>query len=308
MKEIKAKELDKIRWILIITSYILIVLDVGLDNLETFYNVLFAIVLILILISSILAIIFLLIKNNTVTKGLRGSFIIVLILAGFSYFFAEYLYNTVDIINFRQYFIILDSSAVIFFVSGTYCFISYLYRLEKILLSFIFIIVLGLVISRFTIDEARSVVAFMMALSSIGFLYLAITIIKRDDKRQFRMSVAPFYYVLAFCYAVLAIKYASYRPALTFTLDTVGVIIYLLSCIGIFIMLPFSNFIEWSKSQKQNFKRLLLIPYIFFFLVFSLKFLLPEQTYRKIFFQDYAAKEKVFFDLQEYDIDENKLD
>ena len=82
----------------------------------------------------------------------------------------------------------------------------------------------------------------------------------------------------------------------------------LLSCLGLFVVLPFSGFIEWTEKQKHSFKRLLLIPYIFLFLVFSLKFLLPDSTYKKFFSQDYAIKEKVFFKLEDYDIKDKSLD
>jgi len=70
--------------------------------------------------------------------------------------------------------------------------------------------------------------------------------------------------------------------------------------------LPFSNYLEWPESQKKSFKRLIFLPFIFFLILFSLKFLLPENKYRKIFFKEYGGKEIIQFRMEDYKIDFTK--
>jgi len=63
------------------------------------------------------------------------------------------------------------------------------------------------------------------------------------------------------------------------------------------------DFIEWSKPQRQAFKRLIILPLILFLLIFSLKFLLPGNVYRKIFFKEYSETKKIYFEMKDYEVD-----
>jgi H+/Cl- antiporter ClcA len=106
--------------------------------------------------------------------------------------------------------------------------------------------------------------------------------------------------------ALFFLKFTESRPAFISVYDIIGVVGFLLTCLALFIILPFSNFIEWSKSQKQSFKRLIIMPLILFLLIFSLKFLLPGNVYRKVFFKEYSEAKKIYFDMKDYEIDFTK--
>ncbi|MBA7526562.1 hypothetical protein ES705_18724 [subsurface metagenome] len=302
----KIEKLHKIRWILVISSFLFWELLITVGNIDAFPEALEIITFFISLIVSILAFIFLLYKRITLQAKLRKFLIILLSVTAVFYLLTEHIFLLNEVLIFDLYWSIYISIIFIFILASIYCFTSYLHRVENILLCLVFGILIGLVLNRFGIDEAGVMVVFFLALSSFGFIFLAITSIKGEDDKQYKRSVVPFYFVLAVCNATLALKFSSYQPALTSTLDLVGVIVFLVSCIALFITMPFSNFIEWSKSQKQNFQKLILIPFVFFLLVFSLKFLLPDPTYRKIFFQEYTKKQKVYFGMDDYEIDIEK--
>lgn len=297
----KTEKLNKIRWILIISSFLL--LEFNMIGDWYLPEAIIIVTAIIWLGACIFSIIFLVRKKDTLQTNLRGFLVILLSITVVLFLLAKYVLP-LDEIPARIIWMIFDSLRGIIFLAGIYCFVSYLHKVEKNLFGFVFGIILGLGLNRFGFDEAIVIVVILLALSSFGFIFLAITSIKGEDDKQYKRSVVPFYFVLAFCYAIIALKFSSYKPALTSTLDLIGVIVFLLSCIALFITIPFSNFIEWSKSQKQTFQKLVLVPFVFFLLVFSLKFLLPETTYQKLFFKDYAKKEKVYFGMDDYKIKE----
>ncbi len=301
-KVMKTEKLNKTRWILIISSILLGVAIVIGDWL--FPDTLVIVTIITWSGACIFSIILLFQKKDTLQNKLRRFLVILLSLTAVLFLFIKYVLPF-DEFSTRINWMTFDSLRIVFIMAGTYCFLSYLHRVEKILFGFVFGIILGLGLNRLGFHEAGGIVVFFLALSSFGFIYLAISTIKRGDSKQYKRSIVPFYFVLAVCNAILALKFSSYKPALTDTLDLVGVIVFLLSCVALFITMPFSNFIEWSKSQKQAFQKLILIPFAFFLLVFSLKFLLPDTTYRKIFFKEYTEKEKAYFGMEEYKIEED---
>jgi hypothetical protein len=45
---------------------------------------------------------------------------------------------------------------------------------------------------------------------------------------------------------------------------------------------------------------------ILFLLIFSLKFLLPGNVYRKIFFKEYSETKKIYFEMKDYEVDFTK--
>jgi len=304
-KVMKTEKLNKTRWMFIISSFLLIVFlnitDYIPDSLPGAVIIVSALIW---LGTFIFSIIFLTKKKDTLQPKLRRFLIILLTGIVIIYLISEYILQLDEILNRPLYQLIQYFSEDMVIIAGTYCFVSFLHRVEKILFGFVFGIILGLGLNRFGIDEAGSIVVFFLALSSFGFIFLARTLIKGEDGKQYKRSVVPYYFVLAFCYAIIALKFSSFQPALTSTLDLIGVIVFLLSCIALFISMPFSNFIEWSKSQKLSFQKLILVPFAFFLLVFSLNFLLPETTYRKIFFKEYTKKQKVYFKMEEYEIEE----
>jgi len=47
------------------------------------------------------------------------------------------------------------------------------------------------------------------------------------------------------------------------------------------------------------------MPLLLFLIIFSLKFLLPDSTYRKIFYKEYSEKGAIYFDMKDYKVDFN---
>jgi len=180
-------------------------------------------------------------------------------------------------------------------------------KIEFMLLGLIIVIIIGFIINRLGVEEGSFITPFAFLLSSIGFIYLvfkSIPVFKMN--KSIGIIFMSFYSINATLNALLLIKFLSVNPALNSVYDTIGVVIFLIACLTLFIILPFSNFVDWSKSLKKSFKRLILTPLILFLFIFSLKFLLPDNTYRKIFFKEYSKKEKIHFEMKDYTIDFSK--
>jgi small-conductance mechanosensitive channel len=183
-------------------------------------------------------------------------------------------------------------------------FISFIDRVELILLGLIPVIITGFIINRFGVSEGEFIIPFAFLLSAIGFIILVFRSrhLLRTSKTKGLIFVL-LYSVIAILNSLLLIKFLGTRPALNNVYDTIGVVIFLLACLALFIILPFSNFTEWPANQKLSFKRLIITPLIVFLLIFSLKFLLPDKIYRSIFFKEYSQNETIHFQMVDYKVD-----
>jgi hypothetical protein len=184
------------------------------------------------------------------------------------------------------------------------CYICYLEKIEIQLLVYVFAIVAGFIANRLGVDDGEAVILFGFLLSSAGFIYLifkSITLYK-SNKTTGRLFIF-FYTVFSVLNTLFLLKFTGSRPALNNFYDTTGVVIFLIACLTLFIILPFSNYVDWPRAQKLTFKRLIIVPLIFFLLIFAFKFLLPANTYRSIFFKEYSQKERVHFGMEDYKID-----
>lgn len=303
-KVMKIEKLHKIRWILIISSILFVGLFITVLNIDTFPEALQIIASIISLIVIILAFIFLLYKRITLQAKLRKFLIILLSVTAVFCLLTEHISLLNELLKHDLYWVIYVSIFAIFILSSIYCFTSYLHRVENILLCLVFGILIGLVLNRFGINEASFIVGLCLFFTSYGFLFLSITTLKKlKENKYYGRLVSPFYFVIFFIYSILFIKFSSAQPAFTSTLDTVGAIIFILASITLFISMPFTNFTDWAKPQKQVFYKVILLPFLFFLIVFSLTFLLPDTTYRKIFFIEFSKKEKVHFRMDDYEID-----
>ena len=107
--------------------------------------------------------------------------------------------------------------------------------------------------------------------------------------------------------AIFFVKFLQWEAASINTIDYVGVLCFIGACLLLFASLPFLDFIEWSRTQKRFFYRVFIIPMLFLFILFSLKFLIPGNAYQKLFFPGYKEKEekeKVYFNMKKYEIKE----
>ena len=302
----KPSTLNKLRWILIFLSPLLCVLipiciDIDWKN-DILQKICNWTVGILWLVSSILILIFFLYNRPSIKSNLKG-FILFLIPVSLALWFVFSFIKYSYIIDYLRLF-----SLYIFILSIVLTLICYLEKLETFLLILLLLVLIGLFLNRIsTSDIGQTALLTSLGISSFGFFCLGILSLKtiKENKIKGRVFVI-FYIIIGSLNAILFLKFASYRPEFIGIYDIIGVIIFLSSCLALFIVLPYSNFLEWSDSQKRSFKRLILISFIFFLLIFSLRFLLPQTTYTKIFYKNSIRKEIIHFHMEDYKLDFSK--
>lgn len=250
-------------------------------------------------INTITLLILFIYKNSTININLK-KFILLLIPFSlilyllFTYVFKE-SYLTGYLIGGAIFFLIYS------IVFSIICFYEYI---GNVLVGLVFTILIGFILNRVGAPEGGAIIQVSFLLSSLGFVYLIFKTIRvnKTNKPTGRVFIL-FYSAIAVLNTIFFLKFTEVRPAFNSAYDIIGVIIFLLTCLMLFIILPFSNFIEWTKTQKQAFKHLIILPLILFLVIFSLKFLMPEKVYRKIFFKEYSDTKKIYFEMKDYEID-----
>lgn len=297
----KTLKLNLLRWIFFLLSGpLLFLIGVGIDFWEP--KIIPWVFIILWLINIIILLVLLIYKNSSIGAGLKKTMVTLIPLSFLSYIIFSYVLKSSRIIDYFS-----GGSAFILIYSAILCLICYFNKIENILVGLIGLILIGFILNRFGISEGVTIITISFLLSSLGFIYLVFKTIPvyKTNQRTGRILMV-FYGVIAVLNALFFLKFTEYRPAFSSAYDIIGVVIFLLACLTLFILLPFSNFIEWTKPQKQGFKRLIIMPLVLFLVIFSLKFLLPENVYRKVFFKEYSETKKVYFDMKDYEIDFTK--
>ena len=304
LKNIEPAKLNKIRLLTLIAAFIFITVSDSFTNANLFPNLevglgITAFVVYLFLITLILF------KRETVNRNFIRVLIILICVSGLVFLYFEYsdIYYELP----RSLYWIINDVSIITSISVIILFyFLYLHKTDIIIPVLIIVILIGLFLNRVGLeDEAIVIIILGFGLSSISFIYMSFRSLRDflDNKFAGRLffSIGV---ILAFCNATFFIKFNTWEAAHTSTIDFVAAIFFLIACILLFASMPFSNFIEWSKRQKQLFYRLFLIPMFFLLLLFSLKFLLPGTTYQKLFFKGYIEKEKTYFGMDDYEIKE----
>jgi hypothetical protein len=172
----------------------------------------------------------------------------------------------------------------------------------------ILVILVGLFLNRIGFKgPAGSILIFTFMLFTVSLLYIGFrSLVQFRNNRFMSRLLFSLGLVLAFCSISLLIKFAKWEAAHISAMDYLGAIVFLIACIILFAAMPFSNFIEWTKRQKKFFFRLVLTPMVFFLIMFSLKFLLPGDSYQKMFFKGFSEKEKTFFGMDKYTLEEQE--
>ncbi len=306
MSAVNVKKLLRLSWlfgILTVALFPFVIVLAQFMSIENYVHLmLFGLFGLFVLVLGIISIGFLIGVRSQLSGKERKPYIILTVISGLLFIIVSIL---PDSFSDKLYFLAIGVCIVgIFFLSFIYVFTLYLHLFDYIFLVLLGGIVIGLILNQFGIQIARFIIGFCFFLSFLGFLFTAIMHSKRTkENKPFRRIVSSFCYINCFIFLLLFFKFSSEQPAFTRTLDAIGVILFLLASITLFIILPFSNFIEWLKSQRQFFYRVILLPFLFFLVVFSLTFLLPDSTYRKIFFIEFSSKEKVHFDMKDYESD-----
>jgi hypothetical protein len=179
--------------------------------------------------------------------------------------------------------------------------IFYMDILDKLIPAFIPVIIAGIIANRL----AGQVLAIWLlgagfGLSFEAFLLIVIKAFSEGRKNRFYLVLLTvFSLVLGVCYILFLVRFTEYYPAKEDKFDTIIIIIFLILSLGLLISMPFSGFTGWTDKQRKIFNRAVLIPMVFVFLIFSMKFLLPSDTYRKLFFKEFT-NERVHFDMKDY--------
>ena len=304
LKNIKPATLNRLRWIFLIAPFLWLVL---LDLLDWFYdlpNWLGSTAVILLMAAVIILALLMMVRKETISGKIIRFIIFLTIFSGLTYILAQYI--PLWKIDRNVYYIVTEVSAATAFSLVVLLYIIYFRFVEIIMPLSILIILAGLLMNRFGAENEAVAILFLgFGFVSVGFIQASIRSLRYFEKNSFvRRLLFLLGFILAFCGAVFLVKFSSWEGAHTSTLDFVGAIFFLVACLLLFAAMPFSNFIEWTKKQKQFFYRVFLTTMIFFLVLFSLKFLLPGTSYQKLFFKGYAQKEKVFFGMKKYELKE----
>ena len=297
----KTSKLNLLRWtFFLLSGPLLLLIGVGIDDSKS--KILPWIFFILWIINIIILLVLLIYKNSSIGAGFKKTLITLIPLSLLAYLLFSYVLKSSNIID---YFV--GGSAFILVYSTILSLICYYNIIESILVGLIALILIGFILNRFGFSEGVTIITISFLLSSLGFIFLVFkTIPVYKANRPTGRILMVFYSVIAVLNALFFLKFTEYRPQFSSAYDIIGVVIFLLACLTLFIILPFSNFIEWAKPQKQGFKRLIIMPLVFFLIIFSLKFLLPGNVYRKVFFKEYSETKKIYFDMKDYEIDFSK--
>ena len=307
MKEINVKKLLRVAWIFaILTMCTLPFIRLLAENLsedDVIQNMLVGSYGFLVILLGLASIGFLNGISGRLTPKQKKPFLILTITSGLLFLFFAFLFPLS-----RIPYLVLETITFgllgVFVLACIYSLTCYLGMFDRIFIGLFSGIVAGLILNRIGIGVAGFFVGLFCFLSFYGFLFHAILHLRKSkEHKQFRRMVALFCFVNSLIFLLLFFKFSSDKPAFTKSLDAIGVVIFLFATIALFISMPFSNFMEWLKSERQTFYKVILLPFLFYLVVFSLTFLLPDSTYRKIFFIEYSKTEKVHFWMEDYESD-----
>jgi hypothetical protein len=250
--------------------------------------------------------ILIIIKPKAIGKQFRITLAILFGIGLILWFFNSYYLEPKEMLSYKWKWTIYDFSAILCIGTVSLFFLTHFYNTQIIAPFMIPIIVAGLVLNRLAVESE----AYFMI--SIGFVFictaclreaiLALFLMKRSmfQKRLFFISCT----LLSVCYALYFYGFANYLYVSNYIVELIGTILFFVLCIYLFVAMPFSNFVEWAEKTRTKFIQLILIPCIFLFILFSVRFVLPPETYKKLFFTEYAENKeyKVHFGMKDYKV------
>jgi hypothetical protein len=248
--------------------------------------------------------ILLLIRTHTVTTRFIW---IQVILFGFGVFFWFFTYFDFPDGDFwRGVWWTMDSVGIVLSIGAALSLLFiFLHRALLLIPMLIGCIVLGLILNRLGADSEGEYLIIMGFLSiSILCLREAITSYNQFRKKLFRRRLFFFVGILLFiCNILFFLQFASYEFSTFGVFDLLQTIVLLITILFLLIAMPFSNYMDWVKHSRLKFKRVILLPTLFLYLLLAIRFVLPEETYRKIFFREHAQKE-IQYNMKDYKLDE----
>lgn len=254
------------------------------------------------LISCVALIILFIYKRSTINKAIRRTLLYLIPVSIAGNLIIAHLFDDSVVADY------LAAGFLFTFLSATtVSIINYSDKIEWILSAFIPVLIIGFILNRIGMAEGQYIIPFAFFVLSIGFFYYAFkTLLGNNSNRKAGRILSSFYIINGLLNALLFLKFCESQPAFFSFYDISGAILFIMACIALFIIMPLSDFVDWSIQMKKSFKRLVIMPLIIFLVIFSLKFLLPDNTYRRIFFKEYSEKKKDYFLMKEYEIDFTK--
>jgi len=178
----------------------------------------------------------------------------------------------------------------------------------KGVLGLLLLIVISIILQRFFFTNNRMegylFTAFILLtlLTGCGMYLYGVRCLLKVEKNPYLKIVS--------CLACLFIAFGSTLFALIMSSERVHVLelIYFIPAILltliVLLSLPVSGYINWTSLHKKILKKIM-ISWLFFFLIFSVRFVFPEY-FRKIEIKDYNPAYQ--FDMQDYELqDKNGL-
>ena len=244
----------------------------------------------------------LLVKRSTVTSTFR-ILLVILFGTGVLFWFLHYIPFPKTEFFHNLEWIFWDISLIFVISFPILLLFCYIDRTTYFIPILIPVIIIGLILNRLGVEsEAEYFIFFGYFLISaclfIESIYSIIQFRKMLLLKRFFFFVSLF---LCICTSVLFVQYASYEAKTLGIYDLIQIIFFLLAALFLFIVLPFSNYMEWAGKLKRHFTRIILLPAVFLFVLLSMRFVLPPETYQKIFFKEHTGS-VTHFHMEDYKI------
>lgn len=171
-----------------------------------------------------------------------------------------------------------------------------------------FSVLLGLLISSFILKRqdfsgGSQVIVGVSGVFSTGLIMLAIKSIVTIQKNRY-LSIVMFICLIILSVIITGIMLKWQRWPGGDLLMNCGSILMIVVSLIVLLTLPNSGFIKWSKHHKDILLKTLVLPWVFFLVFTSFRYLLPDKTYLKIFYSD--ATTDIRFNMNDYPIDNQK--
>lgn len=144
----------------------------------------------------------------------------------------------------------------------------------------LFYIISSLVLKRINLGDPETHLEFGFIMIGCGMYLFGLKCIFIIEKNRFLKSVSFFACLLIYFGSLLMISLSS--TYVTTTIIIYSISIFLLTLI-VLLTLPLSGYIEWSSLHKSILKKIL-IPWIFFLVVISIRFVFPDLN--SLFFRE----------------------
>ncbi|MCX6302437.1 MAG: hypothetical protein NTW82_09655 [Bacteroidia bacterium] len=241
----------------------------------------FQITSIMVVIASVLNMIFLLANKFQSRKGFRKviwimtCFLPVVILLLFAYDFKWITINS-DLL----YSLLLSGILILIPVATMYLFVLDDTKTIMGISIILFYTILSLVLKRFNLGDAESLLNIGLLLISCGMYFFGLKCFFSIKKNRFLKAVSIIACLLIY-FGCFIMMYSSFTYTNTI-LIIYSISIFLLTLI-VLISLPVSGYIQWS-TQHKSLLRKILIPWIFFLLLISIRFVFPDLN--SLFFRE----------------------